>query len=151
MGDYLAEHLATIAALVDKSMPIAAALFDAIPRGKGGKRRGPSRTLLFNITRGLARRIPLTKLVELDGDVHPYLATLMVAALAWAGETLVVPEGTRISMMTTEAFNNMLLKEASRNYDNYGLVSRKVLGLGAEGTPKEVELAHRKCLESRLD
>ena len=75
-------------------MPIAAALFDAIPRGEGGKQRGPSRTLLFNVTRGLAHRVPLTKLVELDGDVHPYLAALMVAALAWAGETLVVPEGT---------------------------------------------------------
>ena len=81
-------------------------------------------TLLFDVAHGLARRVPLTKLVELDGDIRPYLATLMVAALAWAGETLVVPEGTRISTMTREAFDNMLLKEASRNYDNYGLVSR---------------------------
>ena len=104
-------------------MPIAAALFDAIPRGKGGKWRGPSRTLLFDIARGLARRVPLTKLVELDGDVQPYLAALMVATLVRAGKTLVVPEGTPISMMTRQAFDNMLLKEASRNYDNYGLVS----------------------------
>ena len=101
-----------------------AALFDAIPRGEGGKWRGPSRTLLFDVTCGLARRVPLTKLVKLDGDVRPYLATLMVAALAWVGKTLVVPEGTRISTMTREAFNNMLLKEAGRNYNNYGLVSR---------------------------
>ena len=48
----------------------------------------------------------------------------MVAALAWVGKTLVVPEGTRISTMTREAFDNMLLKEAGRNYNNYGLVSR---------------------------
>ena len=104
-------------------MPAAAALFDAIPRGKGGKQRGPSRMLLFDLARGLARRVPLTKLVELDGNVCPYLATLMVATLAQAGETLVVPEGTHISMMTREAFDNMLLKEAGRNYNNYGLVS----------------------------
>ena len=109
---------------MDKSTPVAAALFDAIPRGKGGKRRGLSRTLLFDITHGLAHRVLLTKLVELDGDVHPYLSALMVATLAWAGKTLVVPEGTRISMMTREAFDNMLLKEASCNYDNYGLVRR---------------------------
>ena len=109
--------------LVDKSTPIVAALFDAIPRGKGGKWRGPSRTLLFDVAHGLAHRVPLTKLVELDGDVHLYLTALMVAALVWAGETLVVPEGTRITTMTREAFNNMLLKEASHNYDNYGLVS----------------------------
>ena len=105
-------------------MPIVAALFDAIPRGEGGKQRGPSRTLLFDVARGLAHRVPLTKLVELDGDVHSYLATLMVATLAWVGETLVVPEGTCISTMTREAFNNMLLKEAGHNYDNYGLVSQ---------------------------
>ena len=109
---------------MDKSTPTAAALFDAIPRGEGGKWRGPSRTLLFDVARGLAHRVPLTKLVELDGDVHPYLAALMVATLAWAGETLVVPEGTRISTMTREAFDNMLLKEARQNYNNYGLVSR---------------------------
>ena len=105
-------------------MPIAAALFDAIPRGKGGKWRGPSRTLLFDVTCGLACRVPLTKLVELDGDIHPYLTALMVAALAQVGKTLVVPEGTCISMMTKEAFNNMLLKETSCNNDNYGLISR---------------------------
>ena len=63
-------------------------------------------------------------MVELDGDVHPYLTALILPTLAWVGETLVVPEGTRITMMTREAFENMLLKEASHNYDNYGLVSQ---------------------------
>ena len=48
----------------------------------------------------------------------------MVATLAWAGKTLVVPEGTRITMMTWETFDNMLLKEAGHNYDNYELVSQ---------------------------
>ena len=119
MGDYLAKPLTTIAVLVDKSMPIVAALFDAIPRGKGVKQRGPSRTLLFDIARRLACRVPLSKLVELDSDVRPYLA-----ALARAGKTLVVPEGTHITRMTREAFYNMLLKEAGHNYDNYGLVNR---------------------------
>ena len=80
--------------------------------------------LLFDVARELAHRVPLTKLVELDGDVRPYLTALMVATLAQAGETLVVPEGTRISTMIREAFDNMLLKEAGRNYDNYGLLSR---------------------------
>ena len=100
-----------------------AALFNPIPRGKRGKQRGPSRTLLFDVTHRLARRVLLTKLVELDGDVRLYLAALMVATLVWVGETLVVPEGTLISTMTREAFDNMLLKEASHNYDNYKLVS----------------------------
>ena len=66
MGDYLAEWLATTAALLDKSTPIAADLFDTIPRGKGGRHRGPSKTLLFDVAHGLASRILLTKLVKLD-------------------------------------------------------------------------------------
>ena len=57
------------------------------------------------------------------------------------GKTLVVPEGTRITTITREAFDNMLLKEASHNYDNYGLVSSVGPGTGdAEGTPKEVRV-----------
>ena len=54
----------------------------------------------------------------------------MVATLAWVGETLVVPEGTWITTIMREAFNNMFLKEASHDYDSYGLVNQKVLGLG---------------------
>ena len=76
--------------LVDESAPTINLLEDALPRGDRG-RRGPSRTLLFDVARGLARRVPLTKLVKLDGDVQLYLAVLMVAALYRAGETLIVP------------------------------------------------------------
>ena len=109
---------------MDKGTPIVAALFDAIPRGKRGRQRGLGKTLLFYIAHRLACRVLLTKLVELNGDIHLYLAALMVATLAQVGETLVVQEGTSITTMTREAFDYMLLKEASRNYDNYGLVSR---------------------------
>ena len=98
-------------------MPIAAALFDAIPQGKVGRQRGPGKTFLFYVTRRLAQRVLLTKLVKLDGDIWPYLA-VMVATLAWVGETLVVPEGVRITIMTREAFDNMPLKEGNCNYDN---------------------------------
>ena len=48
----------------------------------------------------------------------------MVATLAWVGKTLVMPEGMQIMIMTREALNNMLLKEASHNSDNYSVVSR---------------------------
>ena len=119
----MAKKLATIATLVDKSTPVAAALFDAIPKGEGGRWRGPGKTLLFDVAHGLARRVPLTKLVELDSDVRQYLATLIVAALGRAAESLVVPEGTHITTMMREAFHNILLKETSYNYNNYGLVS----------------------------
>ena len=124
VGDYLAEWLATMATLLDKSTPTVAALFDAIPSGKGGRQRGPGKTLFFDITHRLTQRVPLTKMVELDGDICLYFTILMVASLVWVGETLVMLEGTWIMMITREAYDNMLLKEASHNYNNYGLVSR---------------------------
>ena len=86
----MAERLAAVVSLVDESAPTINLLEDALPRGDKG-RRGPSKTLLFDVARGLARWVPLTKLVKLDGDVRPYLAALMVAALYRAGETSIVP------------------------------------------------------------
>ena len=78
--------------------------------------------LLFDTFCGFAHRVPLIKLVELDGDICLYLVVLMVATLTWAGEALVILQGTQITTMTREAIYNMLFKEAGHNYDNYGLV-----------------------------
>ena len=93
----------------------------------------------------------LTKLVELDGDSYPYPTALIVATLAWAGKTLVMPEGMKITKKTSDAFNNMLLKDEGYNCKNYRLVSRYILGLVVEIMPEEVRLAHNKHLESKLD
>ena len=95
-----------------------------ITYGEGGEERRPGKTLLFDVTCGFAHRVSLTKLFMLDGDMHPYLAALMVAILAQAGEALVMLESKQNTTMTGEAFNNILLKEVSHNYDNYRLVSR---------------------------
>ena len=48
---------------------------------------------MFDIAHGLASRVPLTKLAELDGEVYPYLTILVLATLALVGKTLVVTEG----------------------------------------------------------
>ena len=52
--------------------------------------------MLQDIARGLARRVPLTKLVTIDADVCPYLASLLVAAMHRAGDELVIPTDLRI-------------------------------------------------------
>ena len=150
---YLAERLAALTSLVDPSAPSVNSAFtaDVLPRGESGRRRGPSRTLLFDVARGLACRVPLTKLVELDGDVRPYLAALMVAALVHAHETLVVPDTLQLRRVSLEAFENMLQAEAGKAYDNYGTISRSLLGAAAESTPAEIEARHRARLEGRLD
>ena len=51
---YLAEWLATVATLVDKSTSIVIAFFDAIPHGEGGRQRELGKNFLLNITYGLA-------------------------------------------------------------------------------------------------
>lgn len=93
---YMAERLATLQVLVDDSTPEinAAQLFPS------GAKKAPARMMLNDIARGLARRVPLTKLVQLDGDVRPYLASLMIAALHKAGDELVLPADMRIRMVT---------------------------------------------------
>ena len=95
---YPTKRLAALTSLVDPSAPSVNNAFtpDVIPRGESGRRRGPLRTLLFDVARGLARRVPLTTLVELDGDVRPYLAALMVAALVRAHETLTIPDTLKL-------------------------------------------------------
>jgi hypothetical protein len=79
--------------------------------------------MLFDIARGLARRVPLTKLVALDGDVRPYLASLMISAIHQAGDALVIPDDLKLKMVTIDTFNEMIKQEAGRTYDNYGMIS----------------------------
>ena len=118
---FLAERLATLQALVDPSTPaVYTATAKVTPKGT---RRAPARLMLNDIARGLARRVPLTKLVQLDGDVRPYLAALMIAALHKAGETLVIPDKMAIKRLTEEEFDNLLKTEAGKTYDNYGTIA----------------------------
>ena len=51
---YLAKWLATMAALLDKSMHEVVALFHAIPHGEGGRQIELGKTLLFDIAYGLS-------------------------------------------------------------------------------------------------
>ena len=62
--------------------------------------------------------------MELDVDICPYLTMLMVAMLAWVSEALVMPKSVQRMIMNREAFDNILLKEAGHDCDNYELVSR---------------------------
>ena len=79
---------------------------------------------MFDVAHRLACRVLLTKLLELDDDIHPYPTVRMLATLAWVGNALVVSEDMQIMAKTREVFDNMLLKKAGYRYDNYRLVSR---------------------------
>ena len=45
----------------------------------------------------------------------------------------------------------MLQAEVGKAYDNYGAISRSLLGTAADGLPTEVEAHHRARLEQRMD
>ena len=143
---YLAERLAALQHVADKSATINVA--DLIPRESTRGRRGPSRTLLFDVARGMAHRIPLTKLIQLDADIRPYLASLMVAAMAKAGDRLAYPQGMALQPMTQAAFDNMIIEDVAKVYDNYGLIGSQ-LGdrFGSAATSEEITRAHQKRLE----
>ena len=120
---FLAERLAAVASVVDPSTPTINAT-NLLP--SGAVKKGPARTMLQDIARGLARRVPLTKLVALYRDVRPCLASLMVSALHTAGDTLVIPEDMKLKTLTLENFNALLKEKAGENYDNYGMIAEEL-------------------------
>ena len=122
---FLGERLATLVALVDPSAP---AINTANVLPTGAQRKGPARTMLQDIARGLARRVPLTKLVTLDSDVRPYLASLLISAVHRAGDTLVIPNDIKDRYATEEEFNNLLKEQAGQSYDNYGMIAADLMG-----------------------
>ena len=66
------------------------------------------RTLLFDVARTLAKKMPLMKLVELDQDVRPYLAALMVAAMAKAGQVLHVLSHLQVREVSDTEFDSLM-------------------------------------------
>ena len=68
----------------------------------------------------------MTKLVTLDADIRPYLASLMVSALHRAGDELVIPDDMKLQLKTREEFENFLRTEAGRTYDNYGMIAAEL-------------------------
>ena len=70
---YLTKCLAALTSLVDSSTPSVnnAFMLEVIPHGESGCRHGSLCALLFNVPRGFVCHVPLTKLVELDGDMGP--------------------------------------------------------------------------------
>ena len=120
----MAERLAALTKLADPSAPAINLVGDPHPRGENGvRRRGPARTLLYDVARGMARRVPLTKLVELDADVRPYLASLMVAAMDKAGDELLIPHDMVFRPIARAQWEAMLAAKAGEAYHQYGALS----------------------------
>ena len=135
---FLSERLATLVSIVDPSAPRINTA-NPVPAGATpAPVKGPARMMLQDIAKGLARRVPLTKLVTIDADVRPYLASLLVAAMHRAGDELIIPSDLKFRQVTSEAFEEMLRVRAGQTYDNYGLIAADLAG-GKKASKAELD------------
>ena len=111
-ADFLSQRLAALTIHADPSVNVV----ELYPR-QG--RREPTRTLILDVARNFARRVPLTKLVELDPAVRPYLAALLAATIAKFKGDLIVPSGLNIIKKGEPEFTTWLKAEAGKKYDKY--------------------------------
>ena len=64
---------------------------------------------------------------------------------------LTIPDTLQLRRVSMEAFENMLLADTEKAYDNYRAIIHNLLGAGADGLPAEVEAHHKACLEWHMD
>ena len=106
---FLVERISTTTALAEGKCSGV----HLVPRGIDG-RREPAQTLLFDVVHTLTKKVPLMKLVKLDQDIRPYLATLMVAAMAKAGQVLHVPRRLEVREVSDTEFDSLLWSMAGQ-------------------------------------
>jgi hypothetical protein len=61
---------------------------------------------LFDVARGFSRRVPMSRLLEIEPEIRPYLATLVVRAIHRARGTLYVPEGLDVEELAQQEFED---------------------------------------------
>ena len=82
--NFLMERIAALTQLIKPDTP-PVSIFSSY-RDENAKQA--FHTMLMDIGRGFARRVPVTKLIHMDLDIRPYLAALMIAALNYHEKTL---------------------------------------------------------------
>ena len=65
----------------------------------------------------------MARLVEIEHDIRPYLASMIVRAVHRAGDALVVPHSLRISALADDEFDQYQLGLAAKSYGMYGALS----------------------------
>lgn len=90
------------------------------------------------MAKGLARQVPLTKLVQLNRDIHLYLVSLIVVALSCTKEALVVPDDLELQRILCGRFNLLLAENTDKDYHAYGTLEQTLLGV-ADLIPKEAD------------
>ena len=93
--DFLMESMAALMQLVKPDAPPVSISY-LYP---DENRKRASRTMLMDVARSFARRVPMNKLIHMDSDIRPYLATLMIAAINYHREILRILDSLNFQVM----------------------------------------------------
>ena len=88
--------------------------------------RRPSNAILslYDVARTFSRRIPLSRLVQIEPDIRPYLASVLVAAMQEAKDTLTVPADVKLRVVSPDQFQAHLLELATKKYKTYSILQQ---------------------------
>ena len=70
-----------------------------------------------------------------------------------AKDELIVPQGLRVRHLAQEEFDNLMSKDAGRQYENYGRIAHQLVGtdVSAAQVEKEAERRQRDKMEKLLE
>jgi hypothetical protein len=88
-------------------------------------RRDSTPATLFDVVKSLRRAVPISRLLELEDELRPYMAAIIVDAINQGGDALVIPEGTKLKELSAEEFENYKLGLAGASYEPYHLLTTK--------------------------
>lgn len=64
--------------------------------------------MIFDIKKGIACKVPLSKLVLMNSDLHPYFSVLLVADLCKVGDAIRVLKKGNVIELTEVEFESFL-------------------------------------------
>ena len=98
---------------------------------------------LFDLVRGFSARVPLSRLLQVEEDVRPYLAAVVVDAVKQADDALVIPKDLNIIRMEPDQFEDHKLGLAAKQYQPYGILGKFATPKTAAEIAAEAEEAQR--------
>jgi hypothetical protein len=79
---------------------------------------------LFDVARAFNKRVPMSRLVEIEPDLRPYLASVIIAALQKAREGITVPLDMPVHRVSQDDFDARLMQLATQQYPTYGILEQ---------------------------
>ena len=92
----------------------------------------------------------MSRLIELEPDIRPYLAAMIVRAVHRAGDALIVPRNLRISTMADDEFDQYQFSLAAKTYNMYGALSQMVQNKSDQELAQDLRQQEMNSLNDRV-